>query len=105
MPVPRYRPEFSYNADVQNVSRAVNDVLEPLQLIPLIQGELLTDITITSGTPLEVSHQLGRRIQGWAVVRQNAQADIWDTPGSASAEKTRITLNASATVTVSLWVF
>lgn len=66
----------------------------------LLQGRLLEDVEITTGTA-KVAHGLGRRPRGWLIVDQDASATIWRTEWDDKF----IGFDASATVLVKIWVF
>lgn len=68
---------------------------------PLLDGLLIKDVVLTASAPKLVQHKLGRELQGWIIVNQNANAVIWQSDSSKSS----IELTTSADVTVSLWVF
>jgi hypothetical protein len=67
----------------------------------LTQGQLLSGVELASGTTA-VNHLLGRKMIGWAIVDQDASANIYR---SAPMNDQTLTLTSSATVTVNLWVF
>lgn len=72
--------------------------------IPLINGVLVENIVLTT-TTTRVSHSLNRSYNGYIIVKMNADARVWvDTTTTADSDKF-IPLKASASVTVSLWVF
>lgn len=69
---------------------------------PLLDGVLLKQVQLGS-TATQVPHTLGREPQGWIIVNKTANADVWQSGTTLS--KSFITLQASTTVTVDLWVF
>lgn len=81
-----------------NASNSIN----PIVSLPILPGVLLNNLMITSGTPLTVSHSLGRPYQIWFVARNNANAVIWESNPTDAA--TSIILNASANTTISIWI-
>lgn len=81
-----------------NIERAFRQVVTK----EILDGRLIQDVVITTAS-VAVSHGLGRTLVGWVVVDKNANADVWRV-GTANAD-TLLTLDASATVTVDLWVF
>lgn len=89
-------PDQLINRIQDNVSNAVN----PVTSIQFLDGQQLTDITLQAGVPTEVSHRLQKPVSNYWVTKLNANAVIWD-QGSTS---TTITLVASATATINLWV-
>lgn len=68
--------------------------------MPILQGRLIEDIAVTTAT-VTIDHKLGRTPRGWIICKKNADARVWET---ASTSRT-ITLDSSATVTVSIWIF
>lgn len=71
----------------------------------LLDGRLIEAIAITAGTAKTVSHNLGRKLVGWSVVRKDAGAEVWESITNDTIPTRTIVLNASADVTISLWVF
>ena len=80
---------------IEEFSRQVSDC-------PLIVGNLIADVSITSGTPEAVAHGLGRTPEGWIVVRRDADATVFE---SGDYDSKWLTLDAGANVTVSVWVY
>lgn len=80
------------------------DKLDPIIDNPLSQGVLLPALSLRSGSNI-INHKLGKELQGWLIVRQNASATFYDTQASNSLPGLTLTLVASAPVTVSLYVF
>ncbi len=81
-------------------SGAQNKVLDDLSSNPLNNGSLLTAIDLVAGSN-DVSHKLGRKLQGWIVVNKSAASDLY----SDSSDKTILKLTASAACKVTLFVF
>jgi hypothetical protein len=75
--------------------------INPLLVNPLVNGHLLTGIVLSSG-PNVINHKLGRQMQGWFVVDKISAATAFR---SAPFNSSTLTLTASGTDTVSLWVF
>lgn len=96
--VPRLSsPDRVLNQAQDNIANAV----DRLSGVEILDGQLLRDVVLASGVANQVPHKLGRALIGYEVVRRNAQAIIWDT----AADDKFVTMRASATVTVTLWVF
>ena len=64
---------------------------------------LLENIALETGYTNKVFHKLQREPRGWAVVRKNAECDIWEITGTTDSNV--LALATSANVTVSLQVF
>jgi len=81
----------------ENVEQAIN----PLLKNPLLDGVLIKDVKITTGTTLMLSHRLSRKAQGYIITKQNANAIIWN---GELGERT-LELNSSANVTIDVWIY
>ncbi len=77
--------------------------LNPLLSNPLNQGQLLTGISLISGTTV-INHKLGRKMVGWFLTDLNASATIFR-PATAPFNELTLTLTSSALVTANLYVF
>lgn len=89
---------------LDQVQEGVAQALNPLASNPSNDKTLLASVNLAVGLNL-VAHTLGRKLTGWTVVRQRAQAQLWDSQDSASAPEKFLYLNASVAVTVDLEVF
>lgn len=68
---------------------------------PLLNGLRVDDIAIVSGTNKSVAHGLGREPQGWFVIGQYSASSVYE----ISRSSTFLIIDASANVTVDLWIF
>lgn len=84
-----------------NIAKQVNPALKSR----LSNGILLIGVVIgVSG--VAVNHKLGRKLLGWFVTDQNANAVVWRSDYAAPVNAQAVlNLSASAVVTVNLWVF
>lgn len=71
---------------------------------PQMKSELLTEMSLTTGTNL-VPHRLGRRVVGWQVVDIDAVATIYRDDTSTVEPTKFLPLVVSANCTVRLLVF
>lgn len=79
--------------------------LDPLLSNPMASGIFLKNIVLVSGANV-VNHLLQRKLQGWFVVRMRTNfAQIYDTQDTNTMPSLTLNLNASAGVTVDLFVF
>ena len=90
---------------VNRVQERLFDVLLPVTSASIIDGKLLTDLDLASGTTSIISHGLGRDIVGWIVVGKNAAQHVYDVQSSNDDPNKFLYLTAGGTVTVDLWVF
>lgn len=78
--------------------------LNPVIANELLQGQLLTNIALISGTT-QVNHKLGRKLVGWFVVGINAPATIYDNQATNQTPQLTLSLTSNAVCTANLWVF
>jgi len=78
--------------------------LTPILRSKILDGVLLKNVSLNNGTTL-VSHKLGRKIEGWIVVRQRSDARVWDDQDNNVNVSTTLKLQTSAAVEVDLWIF
>lgn len=78
--------------------------LDPALQNPLMQGKLLKSVSLTSGDNI-VNHLLGRKLQGWFIVRQRAAGTVYDKQDSNQIPNLTLLLNASTALVVDLFVF
>lgn len=75
--------------------------LNPVISNPLLQGGMLTGIKLIANTPQAINHLLQRQPLGWFTLDNTEDSVIWRTAWNTNT----ITLEASATTTVAIWVF
>lgn len=79
----------------------VDEVLRVISRKEILDGRIISDIEITSGTTKTVNHGLDRQPQGYIVIKNSSNAVIYgDTFTSSTLE-----LDASANTTIDIWVF
>jgi len=77
----------------------------PIIEAPINQGIVLTNVSLVAGANV-VNHLLGRKLQGWNVVRMRSTfSEIYDTQDSNSQPGLTLLLNSSVPVVVDLYVF
>lgn len=79
-------------------------ILNPVIANPITSGLQLDNIELTIGNNV-INHKLGRKLQGYMIVRKNGQAGIFDTQGSNQMPQLTLNLTSDADVLVSLWVY
>lgn len=79
--------------------------IDPIAKSEIINGTLLKKVKLTAGKDNNIDHKLGRKPQGWVLVRVRASATIWDLQDANTLSKSTLRLWTSADVTVDLWVF
>lgn len=100
--IPSFRTTKTSDRDLDKVQDSLSRIFNSIQTKEILDGRLIQDVSIVSGAN-EINHGLGKPIRGWIVVRKNANQTVYDSV-SSTPDSTFI-LNASGTVTISLWVF
>lgn len=101
--IPVFRAIRTGVRDIQKLQDALNKVFNSITAKEIIDGRLISNVVLTTGSANEVNHGLGVPVRGWIVVGKNANANIWSS--ASSTPNSTLILNTSANVTVSLWVF
>ncbi len=91
--------------DLIQVQSLIQDILDEIADKPHLDSFLLEEVDLESGTVNLVEHGLNRIIRGFKVVKQNANANIWEDEADESNRLKLLPLRSSAAVTVSLEVF
>lgn len=78
--------------------------LNPLLSNPMLAGRLLRNVALVSGDNT-INHKLGRKLQGWLIVRKRAAADIYDKQDNNTMPDLTLVLNASTAVVVDIYCF
>ena len=98
-------PQFpSDDRTLQMLQTRWKSILEPLLANPANNSSILKSVVLASGANT-INHLLGRKLQGWKVVRQRSAATVYDTQDSNQTPELTLKLVASANVTVDIEVF
>jgi hypothetical protein len=89
---------------VDTIQRNVKDFSRQLELNPLLAGIMVKDVALSASSSNTVNHKLGRALIGWIIVRNNANANVWENATQALPAR-NITLETSADCTVSIYIF
>lgn len=101
MALPIYQSDSKEMSLMQTVWASL---INPVLGNPLVQGSLIRNVALVSGTN-QVNHKLGRKLQGWALVRKRASADIYDAQDLNSMPQLTLSLVSDAPVVVDIYVF
>lgn len=92
----------------RNVNQLQSNMIPKINMLlglPLNNGTLLTSVSLKTGSNT-INTGLNRTLVGWIVTRfRGAWAQVYDTQSTNSTPNSTLLLNASAPVTVDLWVF
>lgn len=93
------------NPEIQNFQYRLEETLRPITDSSIIDGRIILDVDLASGTSTKIAHKLGRKLKGWIVVGKDAAQHVYDENSGESDLDTFLHLTAGGTVTVSIWVF
>lgn len=92
----------SENRNMSLLQTAWTKLLNPLLANPLMQGQLITNVALASGTT-QVNHKLGRPPQGWFLVAPLGAATVYQ--GTQNTPSLTLALVSSAAITTDIYVF
>ncbi len=78
--------------------------LNPLLSNPSLQTTILQNVALVIGTN-KINHLLGRKLQGWRIVRQRSAANIYDDQDSNQTPAQTLWLVSDAVVSCNIEVF
>jgi len=85
---------------ISDLTRNLEVIMREIQ-IPFLYGRLIENIALEVGKTASINPKLDKVVTGWIVVRQNANANIWD----LGATTNTLNLNTNQNVIISIWVF
>ena len=88
-----------------NAQDHIESVINPVLNSAIVNGVILEDIDLVSGSFTSIEHKLGRKPRGYLVIRKSAAQTVYEDAGDYDNRKLFIKLRASGSVTVNLWVF
>lgn len=84
-----------------NIANSFNQI----EQLPQLNSTIVTNVVLLGGVDTFVEHKLARQIQGWQIIRINANAVVWDSATKNAQPTSLIILQASVTCTVSILFF
>lgn len=94
--------------DVDRMQVNISNAVDPVLNTEILDGVLLTGLTIPASLKLVAAHGLGRPADGYAVVASSAAVSL---PYAVAAEQTTpngavvLSFSSGAGAVISLWVF
>ena len=105
MAIKDFQSVSSRDPDVKNLQYRLEETLRPVTGSFIVDGRMIEDIDLASGTTSKIAHKLGRKLVGWIVVSKNAAQHVYDVNSGKTDLNLYIHLTASGTTTVNVWVF
>jgi hypothetical protein len=103
MSISAFRRVRSKDNDLRQVQDAVGFVFLDIASKEILDGQLIKNIFINGF--LSIDHKLGRELQGYVVVMQDANVVVWDSQATNTIPASKLVLNSSGPTTISIWVF
>lgn len=89
---------------VQMMQSRWSSALNPVLANPATSGIILKNIMLINGSNT-INHLLGRKLQGWRLVRQRAAASIYDQQDSNLKQELTLILVSNANISCDIEVF
>lgn len=83
----------------------IGATLQPIIANTALDSQILTGIVLTAGVTNQVPHMLGRKLQGWNLVRLRGNSTVYDSQDTNTAPDKFLSLHCTNTVTVDISVF
>ena len=103
MPIQPYKKVRTETDIIRLVQDAVELPLKDISNRAILDGQILSDIFLSTGVDNFVEHKLQRKLTGWIIIGKSANADVWEIESLRPQQS--LVLQTSANVTVKLWVF
>jgi len=107
--IPPFRTVQQAVTSVKLLQDNCKRVFDAVVAVALLGGQLVSRQALSATASTAVSHKLGRVPRGWIVVRNSANAVVYEyTPAAgqpAALNSQTLVLQASAATTVDLWIF
>lgn len=100
MSLPIFQSTDNYQTQQTRWAESLNPVID----LPINKGLVLQSQRLVSGANI-IDHKLGRKLQGWFIVRQRAAGTFYDTQDTNSQPQLTLQLTSSTAVTVDIFVF
>ncbi len=96
---------YTEDALQQRLQDNIANSFNQFEKLPQLDSVIVKDVVLSSTIDNVVEHKLSRPVQGWQVVRQNANAVVYESSTTNTAPSSVILLRASASCTVSILFF
>lgn len=103
MPIQPYKKVRTEDQLLRQVQDAVELPLKDISNRRILDGQILSDIELTTAVDNTVLHKLQRNITGWIIIRQDTNTTVWEMPNTRPQDS--LILRCGANCKISLWVF
>lgn len=91
--------------NIMAIQDNIDFVLKPVLSNPILNSVILKNIELTASVANEISHKLAQNLTGWLLIRNRANAVVWDEQDTNKNAKRTLILQTSANTVVDLLVF
>lgn len=99
-----YRRVQSDDRVVNQIQDNLQDVLNDLVKTQILNNLIIKNVELASGTNT-VNHKLGRKPQGYIIIRKDSNVSIWDNQTTNTTIERTLELQSSGTCNVDILVF
>lgn len=96
---------FSDDYNTQRLQDNISDAVRKIENNIITNGVVVTGIAAVSGSDIQVNHGLNRIPVGFLTIDSNAQVTVWQSTTVNNFKTKMLLLRASATATISLYIF
>jgi hypothetical protein len=100
-----FRKIFTDDPLQQRLQDSIAQSFSQFEKLPQLDSVIVKDITLSAAVDNNVEHKLGREIVGWQVIRQNANAVVYESSTINTTPSSFVILRTSATCKVSILFF
>lgn len=101
MAIPKMQTE---SREINQLQQYIAQALNPILSNPENLGTITTNVQLVAGTNV-VNHGLGKKLQGWSIVRKRSAAGIYDNQDSNPNPAKTLILVSDAAVSIDLYCF
>lgn len=95
---------FTQDPLQQRLQDNIANSFNQFEKLPQLDSVIVKNVAITTNDTI-INHKLNREVQGWQIVRQNANAVVYESSTVNTQPSSTIILKASANCTVSILFF
>lgn len=105
----KFSSQSQLGEDSRSLQREVEDFADFVSTCPLLDGQLIEDVTVTkppgSFEDTVIGHSLGRDYQGYLIIRKNNAAAVFESQTINAKKSSTIILSTNLSCKVSIWIF
>jgi len=100
-----FRKIFTEDPLQQRLQDSIAQSFAQFEKLPQLDSVIVTNVALSGAVDNAVEHKLGREIIGWQIIRQNANAVVYESATVNTAPSSFVILRTSATCTVTILFF